>query len=57
MRQQISNSPTHLTDFFGLVAYFVWSLEKCSTDVGVQSVSQYVEVYKKKVCKNLCSIK
>lgn len=47
MRQQISNSQTHLTDFFGLAAYFILSLDKCSTDVGVKSVFQYFEVDKK----------
>ncbi len=50
MRQQISNSQTHLTDFFGLTAYFILSLDKCSADVGVKSVFQYFEFDKKKNC-------
>ena len=54
MRRHISNSRTHLTDFFGLPAYFMWSLDKCSTDVGVKSVFQCFEVDKKKwICKKL----
>lgn len=56
MRQQISNSQAHLTDFFGLAAYFILSLDKCSTDVGVKSVFQYFEVEKKKVCVQDCRV-
>ena len=43
MRQQISNSQTHLTDFFGLAAYFTLTLDKWSSGVGVKSCFQYLE--------------
>lgn len=49
--QQISNSQTHLTDSFGLPAYFSSHLDKSGNDVGVKSARQYVEADKIKcVC-------